>query len=287
MKKYKVILMTFLAALTLSCEDEDKIALQVENLETGSFIRTLEVVNSGLDLFNLESTAYELVVEVSDTEDGDLLESVDIFSSFRDVSDRDNDISEEFVRSIPASEFTTNEESGLPMTDLSISAQEMASAMGLDLDDVGPGDQFRIRLAVNTTDGKTFTSTNSGGNVSGLFYSSPFRYIGTVVCPPFPPTSGEWTIEMQDSYGDGWNNAALVVTIDGTTSSYTMDSGSTKTVNFNVPSGAEVISIQFQSGDWDSEITFQITSANGNEVVNLGPNPPANRELLDYCEQNL
>ena len=58
-------------------------------------------------------------------------------------------------------------------------------------------------------------------------------------------------------------------------------------VLINVPAGSEVISIIFESGDSDEEITFQVTSANGNMVVDEGINPTAESELLDYCPNNL
>ena len=50
---------------------------------------------------------------------------------------------------------------------------------------------------------------------------------------------------MQDSYGDGWNGGAIIVTIDGTTlDPITITSGSGGSDSFDVPAGASVLSVQ-------------------------------------------
>ncbi|APG61151.1 hypothetical protein [Christiangramia salexigens] len=181
MKNIKIFLVAFLAVLSVGCENEDKIALQVQNLETGAFLRTIEVVSGGYDFLNLDTAEFSVIVEESDAQDGEELESMDVYVAYRD-GNGDDDVSEVFVKSISASEFTTGE-NGLPRYNLKVTAQESLSALGVDEADLVPGDQFRFRLAVNLTNGATYTAQNSGGNLSGLFFSSPFRYNVTVGCP--------------------------------------------------------------------------------------------------------
>jgi hypothetical protein len=105
-----------------------------------------------------------------------------------------------------------------------------------------------------------------------------------IVCPPKAGTAGTWTIDMQDSYGDGWNGASLDVTIDGTTTAYTFDAGAVAQFTFDVSADAEVLSIVYTSGAFDEENTFQVISPTAQVVLDLGPTPAAGVELLDYCK---
>ncbi|MCG9970134.1 hypothetical protein [Christiangramia crocea] len=195
MKKLQYLLLAFLTISLVGCEDEDKIALQVQNVETGAFLRTLELRSGVYDLYNLGTTEFAVVLEESDASDGDELESMDVYVAYRD-SDGDDDVSEVLVKNVPASEFTEGE-SGLPNYTLVVPAQEALSALGVSEDELAPGDQFQFRLAVNTTKGQTFTSTNSGANLSGLFFSSPFRYNVTVGCPlPEGTFTGDYKVSL-------------------------------------------------------------------------------------------
>jgi hypothetical protein len=79
-----------------------------------------------------------------------------------------------------------------------------------------------------------------------------------------------WTLVANDSYGDGWNGASIDVTVDGTTTSYATD-GSSTTHNIAVTAGSPY-SFAFSSGDWDSEITYTLTSPDGTVWAD-GPSP--------------
>jgi hypothetical protein len=92
---------------------------------------------------------------------------------------------------------------------------------------------------------------------------------------------------MQDSYGDGWNGASIDITVDGVTTNFLIADGFSASGTLEVAADASSIGITFNSGDWDSEITYQIISANGNTIIDTGPDPTAGVELLDYCNLNL
>lgn len=199
MKKLQYLILAFFITL-VGCEDEDKIALQVQNAETGAFLRTLELKSGVYDLFNLGTTEFAVVLEESDASGGDELESMDVYVSYNDA-DGDDDVSEVLVKNVPASEFTEGE-SGLPNYTLVVSAREALSVLGVTEEELVPGDQFRFRLAVNTTSGQTFTSTNSGANLTGLFFSSPFRYNVTVGCPLQEGTfTGNYKVTLVEGAG--------------------------------------------------------------------------------------
>ncbi|MBL4904461.1 MAG: hypothetical protein JKZ00_00160 [Flavobacteriaceae bacterium] len=86
-------------------------------------------------------------------------------------------------------------------------------------------------------------------------------------------TPCNWTIEMQDSYGDGWNGASLSFTFDGFDGGEFSLDGASLSQGVAVPDGS-VVEVSFNSGDWDEEITFQIYDGNGTLVYEAGPTPP-------------
>ena len=78
------------------------------------------------------------------------------------------------------------------------------------------------------------------------------------------------TFDLTDSYGDGWNGAALnVVANDGTNQSLTISSGSTASYTLDINEGAHV-NLTWTSGSWDGECSF-VVSMNGETVLSGTP----------------
>jgi hypothetical protein len=98
---------------------------------------------------------------------------------------------------------------------------------------------------------------------------------------------GNWKLDMQDDYGDGWNGASVTFEVDGVGTDYDLDSyttdGVTGTVTIAVPSGTTSLKFFYNSGDWDSEVTFQITAPNGTEVGSYGLSPAPGEFEVDAC----
>ena len=288
MKNITYYFMITMGMLVLSCGTEDKTIDGVfDTVENGLVLRTVNTISSSYSIFDT-SSEWGVTLEAQDAEDGNLLSEVRVFVAFVDNSTDAGDLStsETSITTLSAADFTQGP-FGFPRADLIVSYSDALATTGIDFDDVEGGDAFNFRLEAQLTDGRVFTNNAAGTVAGGTFFSSPFAYTSTVVCPPTVPTPGDWIIDFQDSFGDGWNDAALVVTIDGEATSYTLDDGSAGSVTFTVPDGAEVISIVFTSGAFDEEVSAQVTSANGNVVVDIEPNPTADAELLDYCLNNL
>ncbi|MBT8387566.1 MAG: hypothetical protein KJO12_09170 [Ignavibacteria bacterium] len=103
-------------------------------------------------------------------------------------------------------------------------------------------------------------------------------------CELTPATiEGTWGLEMQDSFGDGWNGASVTFEIDGIGIDYTILAGSSGSASIIVPPGAQTLRFFYNSGAFDEEVTFQILSPNGNEVGSFGPNPPIGELTIDAC----
>lgn len=99
-----------------------------------------------------------------------------------------------------------------------------------------------------------------------------------------PPVTGKWILEGQDSYGDGWNDAAVSVNINDEVTDYTIKDGASETFEIDVPETTTKLKFAFVSGAWDSEVTFTLTDPNGDEVISAGPTPTAGDLGYSPCD---
>jgi len=94
-----------------------------------------------------------------------------------------------------------------------------------------------------------------------LIIASNATATGRILAPPNQCTTAkEITLDLTDSYGDGWNGASLNVYIDGSLyANYTIPSGgSAANYGFDLDCGSDA-SFNFTSGSWDTEIGYTIT----------------------------
>jgi hypothetical protein len=294
-----ILSLAFLAIMVASCSESDKVVDQVvAGVQRGAILRQVEVRSNSVALNTdsgllVDGEKFELDVEYQDNEDGNLLSEMNVYVSFTDNTDdeTDNSKAEVLHETLSASDFSTGDR-GLPTLTYSLLGTEMLSTLGLAPTALGTGgDAFTVRFELVLTDGRTFSTENNSGTITGSYFRSPFSNNIAVVCAPSVPTPGEWSIETVDSYGDGWNGASLEVVIDGAPAASIANDGATGTgpqvFTFNVPTGTSTISIKYVSGAWDSEVSYTITSANGNDVVVVPGGPVAGVELLDYCKGGL
>lgn len=65
-----------------------------------------------------------------------------------------------------------------------------------------------------------------------------------------------FTIQMTDTFGDGWNGASITVTQGGTTiGTATVSTGSTNTVTINGTT-TEIVSFTWVDGNWDFRMSI-------------------------------
>ena len=189
---------------------------------------------------------------------------------------------EVLVQTIPASEFSIGPV-GLPRTQVNMAFGDAAAALGLPLDPetgYNPGDIFIVKLELVLTDGRMFGASSAAGIITGGYFSSPFQYNALLTCSPM---AGDYTINMFDSYGDGWQTTSggdggegLTIDMDGVVTSVAMCSqwgsydfectptndGYTATATVNIPSGTQSAIWNFP-GDYYGEISVQIVAPNG------------------------
>lgn len=307
--KYLSVLLVF--GLT-ACASDDKVIDKVFNeVQNGAFLRFVETSGNSMNKANTASSAS--VTFEYDGLDPSTMSSVAITISFTD-NDSEDGVAESAgpvtLTTLSPSDFTTSE-FGLPISSYEYTLAEALSALGLDADQINGGDVMTLGFNVTLTDGRTFGPGDANGNVSAIggFYSSPYAYNSLIVCD-FPPTPGVWTIDMVDTYGDGWQTNdgsggdGLTITLnDGTVfevglcSPYgaaagtflgsgdcTPNDGSSGSATITIPAGATSAVWNFP-GDAYGEIAFTITSPSGNVVGDFGTGTAAGTLALNLCNE--
>jgi len=116
-------------------------------------------------------------------------------------------------------------------------------------------------------DGTVITSggTSSGGGGYGLLASGA----GNAYCTPTPCL---FTLNMFDSYGDGWNGCAVSVTVNGAVvvTAATIASGSTGTATFSASSADTVNLSSWVLGSYSGEVAWDITDGSGVIIASGG-----------------
>lgn len=287
----KIINKITLLILTISmigCSEPDNVIYDVfDGISHGAALRTLDRVSTNYNLFDLNST-FEISVEEQDEENGKLLSKVDVYVKYTDNTPGGPDISKSdvLVSTIPASAFTTSA-NGLPSTTIKVTFSEALTALGLlSAEQYAGGDVVTFRLEVVLTDGRTFSAADTSGSLQGSYFSSPYAYNAGILCIPTSPITGDYVINMQDSWGDGWQGSEVICTIDGVATKVSLASGSAGTDTITIPVGASTAVWSFSAGDWPSEVTFQIIGPNsGNVIGDFGPSPVAGPIALNLCDE--
>jgi hypothetical protein len=287
----KLFIYITLIALVVSCSKEyssDEYGgyemmtdYMLNEYEQGSALR--QISTSGE--YQAASPATSVVnwtFEPHDPEMGALTQNVEMFLSF-------NGGSETLYQTIDRSAMTDGPV-GLPRFDVSLSLTQALGAMGVS--SFSGNDVVTVRFQLNLTNGKSYSRSSVTGSMTGSYFRSPFQYPLIIGCRFDANNTGSvagiYTINGQDSFGDGWNGATIEYTIDGVTTSWTVE-GTDGSTSFTVPSSASTLGIAFTSGDWDSEITYQVewtdlNGANGQTAISDGTSPSVGFKALNICQ---
>lgn len=185
--KLKICFTALLTAFMIySCSEADKVVDDVfDGVTAGAVLRGDNATLVNTIVLDVTPALFYLDIEEQDNQDGALLESVDVYVTFNDNSTIAGDsgaatTNEVFAMNIPASEFSPGE-FGLPVTSISMPLSQLLSLVGLSSDqDIYVNDVWNVRLALNLTDGRTFSDYNTAAVVTGGFFNSPFLYNVTV-----------------------------------------------------------------------------------------------------------
>lgn len=124
---------------------------------------------------------------------------------------------------------------------------------------------------------------DAGANTASV--GTQLKYDLLRICAQDPSSiKGNWTLDMKDSYGDGWNGATVTVKYGNTETVYTIEDGASGFETITIPDGTLSVKFFFASGDWDEEVTFEITAPNGIVVGSGGPTPAVGEINIDACK---
>lgn len=296
----KLLIFTLVLATTFSCSDPDNVIYTVEDGYTyGAFLRTLSV-GANYNSANMNSE-FNVTIEAQDENYGALLESMDVYVSFIDRQNDgvDNNKPDALVKSISASEFSPSAVNQLPSTSVTVTLGEALSALGLQAGQFTGGDIITMRLALNTTDGRSFTNTQSSVGVQSAYYASPYAYSTVIQCAPYP---GVWTINMRDTYGDGWQTTngdagdpveiqldngtviefGLCSPYDSSAFNCTPNDGSSGSTTITIPEGT-LEALWYFPGDYWGEIEMDIIAPDGTLVYSMGTGTAAGYLPVALC----
>jgi len=184
MKNLKYIVIVLFVTM-FSCDESTDPNDFFDEDSNGAWLRTI-ALNANLNLNDINSAQFEVTLEEVDEEGGNLLSKVDVYASFIDntVEGSDLSVAEVFYVTFDGSEFDTS--TGRPRITQIITANEISSFMSLDPTDLAATDIFVFRYELFLTDGRVYSTINSGTNIEDTtnpFYVSPFQYNAPLVCP--------------------------------------------------------------------------------------------------------
>ena len=310
MKRYSnKLIMTVLAGSALlftACQEGDNPIDEINDNETrGAVLRTIEVFSPELPIGDPEGF-FGLEAEMQTQEDGNNVDFVEVYVAFNDNTGGTDTKEETLHETIDPSQFFIGE-FGYPRFRSEVTLGAMQATLGLNDSQVRGGDQFRIRYEIVLDDGRRYSFADNTGTLTGSFFSSPFLYTADIVCPPIGPLPGVYTIEMQDSYGDGWQTTTggggdgITLTLStgevfevGLCSPYSSGDGTflrsgdctpgdaSGTATITVPAGVESAE-WFFPGDFYGEISFQIIHPTGAVIADVGSGADAGPVVINYC----
>ncbi len=88
--------------------------------------------------------------------------------------------------------------------------------------------------------------------------------------------SCNYTLELKDGFGDGWNGASLLVSINGDATFYDLDNqtdnGFLERIELTIQSGDQM-SITYNRGLYEEEVSWSLTSPEGEVLISFNGNP--------------
>jgi hypothetical protein len=297
---FKTLIYTLLAIFVVSCETEEKVIDYVfENTQNGAFLRITDFSGTSINKGDTSSSA-SVSIEYGG-QDVSLLQDVTFSISYSGQAGNKGPVD----LSVVTPDQMGTGQYGNPTASYSYTLGQALSALGITANDITGGDRFSLGMTANLTDGRSYGPGDANGNIGavGGWYSSPYVLTSSVVCI-LPPTPGTWTIEMADSYGDGWQTTTgdggpglQVIKADGTVFAEVglctpyetapfdcVDDYDSGTATIEIPAGIGLVDWYFP-GDYWGEISIKITSPSGNVVGTYGPGTGAGNLALNLCNE--
>lgn len=199
-KKIGFGFMMSLMAMFSACVDFVEPNIPYATFDTALYLRTLSGLGQNWSLFDLQTSNFTVELEVVDAEEGETLETVEVFVRHRRLipgvgfeyipAGTSSQVNQVLIGTMTKADFQkATENPNHPTTrylrgTFSISAAQVLQALGVTFADIEGADAFEFRVRATDRFGRVFDDTNRSPDVQGgFFYRSPFRYDVPVVCP--------------------------------------------------------------------------------------------------------
>ena len=187
MKKLTFLIFAVAGLGLVSCEKQKQVA-DFNNLGIGSYLTKVRVINDRLNYSDLNNTSVGIVV----AEKGSPVEKVTVYvtEGAGKVKDRTK---WKKIKDVPYSGETT----------ITTKATEIATALGIPVTGLKPGQTYMLYNQVTTKDGKVYDLANTAGDFEAITnYNMALTFPAIIVCP-FVPAGfpGQFKI-TEDGWGD-------------------------------------------------------------------------------------
>jgi hypothetical protein len=236
LRKYSAALLGLIFFVS-SCTDESTFPLPLSELQgsgdrAGAYARILSYTQNTFDFFSLDEDRWGFRFEGVDSRGGELIERVEVVGRFIDNTPQLDADGEEIpgtnlttqfapIITITRAQMTETSQRGFPVGSWELSLPAIASAIGIDMDEINGFDYFVFEWTLFLTTGQSFDSRSVGLNVAGPFYNSPFFRRVNVICALTDGfAEGDYSLQQapggpQDPFfGSGNRFASRTVTLE-------------------------------------------------------------------------
>ena len=172
---------------SISCADESLGPVATfDKSRKGAYVRLVSENERFVNLFDVAGSDYVYSVELVDLEQGALIQEYYLDLIYDDNTPNNGaSLAKGPIRlkSFAASDFEDLASGFKGLSNISVKATEMLSALGISESQVGAGDVFIVDGGLVLDDGRVFTHANSTAAVRGSAFQGHFQYRLTAGCP--------------------------------------------------------------------------------------------------------
>lgn len=182
-----ILLLSVGAFMAVSCH-KDNLIQNVSSYGIGSYLNLVETENLLLDATN--AAASTIAIKVKPV--GSDLQKVIIYAV--DGGPDPDESNWKLVKEVAVTDSVFT---------LAVTGAELASALGIPVSDIQPGQQYTFYNQMVTVDGRVFDISNTEDDIEGQpAFNSVFNWTATVVCPYTQNMTGQFTIAVDDWDGN-------------------------------------------------------------------------------------
>lgn len=133
------------------------------------------------------------------------------------------------------------------------------------IDNFGCTNDTSVNLTVNPN------PIVSAGNDTTICVGNLLQLMGDL-SGPGASSDCDYSLILDDTFGDGWNGNTITVTANGVSTDYTLATGNSQTFVIPVPSGTTVTVTFNANGAFVDECQYSVQDESGNTVFSQGPN---------------